>query len=135
MLTTQGTPDSLGTVQKDTAQNGWSNLCSITLLFGVFPKTFSLFQKTEEWEKEKSEADMVEFVWENSASERNALDTLLQIRAAEKMQEVSRQEVLDSDVVLGYKKSVVALRNEGETEKNMAEYKNSVKRLLNLDAL
>ncbi|KAJ7329386.1 hypothetical protein JRQ81_015560 [Phrynocephalus forsythii] len=91
--------------------------------------------KTEEWEKEKTEADMEEYVWENSASERTCLNTLFQIRAAEKAQQVSRQELLDSDVVLGYKKSLVALRNEGETEKNMAEYKNAVKRLLNLDGL
>ncbi|XP_020641459.3 small ribosomal subunit protein mS35 [Pogona vitticeps] len=91
--------------------------------------------KMEEWEKEKTEADMEEYIWENSTSERNALDTLLRIKAAEKTQEVSRQELLDSDIVLAYKKSMVALRNEGETEKNMSEYKNSVKRLLNLDGL
>ncbi|KAJ7338141.1 hypothetical protein JRQ81_010754 [Phrynocephalus forsythii] len=78
---------------------------------------------------------MEEYVWENSASERTCLNTLFQIRAAEKAQDVSRQELLDSDVVLGYKKSLVALRNEGETEKNMAEYKNAVKKLLNLDGL
>ena len=107
----------------------------LTISFSFVSKTFFPFQKMEEWEKEKTEADMEEYIWENSTSERNALDTLLRIKAAEKTQEVSRQELLDSDIVLAYKKSMVALRNEGETEKNMSEYKNSVKRLLNLDGL
>uniref|UniRef100_A0A8C9ICF9 Mitochondrial ribosomal protein S35 n=1 Tax=Piliocolobus tephrosceles TaxID=591936 RepID=A0A8C9ICF9_9PRIM len=40
--------------------------------------------KTEEWEKSKTEADMEEYIWENSSSERNILETLLQMKAAEK---------------------------------------------------
>lgn len=41
--------------------------------------------KTEEWEKSKTEADMEEYIWENSSSERNILETLLQMKAAEKI--------------------------------------------------
>ncbi|XP_007442277.1 28S ribosomal protein S35, mitochondrial [Python bivittatus] len=88
--------------------------------------------KTEPWEKEITEADMEEYVWENSDSEKNALRTLLQIRAAEKAEEISREELLALEVIQDYKKSMVLLKNEGETEKHLLEYKNSVKRLLNL---
>lgn len=78
---------------------------------------------------------MLEYVWENSVSEKNALRTLLQIRAAEKAEEISREELLASEVMQDYKKSMVLLKNEGETEKNLLEYKNSVKRLLNIQGL
>lgn len=78
---------------------------------------------------------MLEYVWENSVSEKNALGTLLQIRAAEKTEEISREDLLASKVMQDYKKSVVLLKNEGETEKNLLEYKNSVKRLLNIQGL
>ncbi|XP_015269812.1 PREDICTED: 28S ribosomal protein S35, mitochondrial [Gekko japonicus] len=91
--------------------------------------------KTEPWEKEKTEADMEEYIWENSASEKSALDTLLRIRAAETTEETSREALLASEIVQDYKKSMVALRNEGDMEKNLSEYKESVKRLLNLNAL
>ncbi|ETE57778.1 28S ribosomal protein S35, mitochondrial, partial [Ophiophagus hannah] len=91
--------------------------------------------KMEPWEKEITEADMLEYVWENSVSEKSALKTLLQIRAAEKAEEMSREELLASEVMQDYKKSVVLLKNEGETEKNLLAYKNSVKRLLNIQGL
>ncbi|XP_042326033.1 28S ribosomal protein S35, mitochondrial [Sceloporus undulatus] len=90
--------------------------------------------KTEQWEKDKTEADMEEYVWENSASEKNALDTLLRIRSVEKAEEVSREELLASEIILSYKNSIVALRNEGENEKNLFQYKNSVKKLLNINS-
>uniref|UniRef100_A0A8C6Y3F9 Mitochondrial ribosomal protein S35 n=1 Tax=Naja naja TaxID=35670 RepID=A0A8C6Y3F9_NAJNA len=91
--------------------------------------------KMEPWEKEITEADMLEYVWENSVSEKSALKTLLQIRAAENDEEMSREELLASEVMQDYKKSVVLLKNEGETEKNLLAYKNSVKRLLNIQGL
>ncbi|XP_077786957.1 small ribosomal subunit protein mS35 isoform X3 [Podarcis muralis] len=91
--------------------------------------------KTEEWEKEKTEADMEEYIWENSASEKNALETLVRIRAGDRTEEVSRQELLASQKILAYRKSVVELKNEGETDKNLSEYKNSVRRLLNMSEL
>uniref|UniRef100_A0A8C3XUN9 Mitochondrial ribosomal protein S35 n=2 Tax=Chelydra serpentina TaxID=8475 RepID=A0A8C3XUN9_CHESE len=91
--------------------------------------------KTEMWENEKTEADMEEYIWENSPSQKNALDTLLRIRAAEKTTEVTREELLASGIVENYKTSVVALKNEGETENNVLQYKESVMKLLNLQAL
>ncbi|KAH0616369.1 hypothetical protein JD844_027411 [Phrynosoma platyrhinos] len=91
--------------------------------------------KTEQWEKDKTEADMEEYVWENSASEKNALDTLLQIKSVEKAEEVGREELLASEIILSYKNSIVALRNEGENEKSLSQYKNSVKKLLHINSL
>ncbi|KAJ6668436.1 hypothetical protein lerEdw1_011918 [Lerista edwardsae] len=105
--------------------------------YGVYLLTVLFHEswKTEHWEGEKTDMDMEEFVWENSASENCALDTLLRIRSAEKAKEASREELLASEIVQDYRKSVVLLKNEGETEKNLCDYKNSVKRLLNMSAL
>ncbi|XP_053243495.1 28S ribosomal protein S35, mitochondrial isoform X1 [Podarcis raffonei] len=105
--------------------------------YGVYLLTVLFHEswKTEEWEKEKTEADMEEYIWENSASEKNALETLVRIRAGDKTEEVSRQELLASQKILAYRKSVVELKNEGETDKNLSEYKNSVRRLLNMSEL
>ncbi|XP_017198791.1 small ribosomal subunit protein mS35 isoform X2 [Oryctolagus cuniculus] len=87
--------------------------------------------KTEEWEKYKSEADMEEYEWKNSSSEKNILDTLLQMRAAEKTS-ASGEELLATKEVDDYRRSVVSLKNEGDSEKTLSQYKESVKRLLNL---
>ncbi|XP_035111860.2 small ribosomal subunit protein mS35 isoform X2 [Callithrix jacchus] len=91
-----------------------------------------VLRKTEEWEKRKTEADMEEYIWENSSSERNILETLLQIKAAEKNTEVNKEELLGTKEVEEYKKSVVSLKNEGENENSVSQYKESVKRLLHL---
>uniref|UniRef100_A0A8C7E7Y5 Mitochondrial ribosomal protein S35 n=3 Tax=Nothoprocta TaxID=8806 RepID=A0A8C7E7Y5_NOTPE len=90
--------------------------------------------KTEIWESEKTEEDMEEYIWENSRSQRNALDTLLRIKASENITNVTKEELLASEIVKNYKNSVVALKNEGETENNMSQYKESVKKLLNIQA-
>ncbi|XP_059243172.1 small ribosomal subunit protein mS35 isoform X2 [Mustela nigripes] len=88
--------------------------------------------KTEEWEKDKTEADMEEYVWNNSSSEKNILETLLQIKAAEKNLDVNKEELLATKEVEEYKKSVVSLKNEGDNENTLSQYKESVKKLLNL---
>jgi small subunit ribosomal protein S35 len=75
---------------------------------------------------------MEEFVWKNSSSEKSILETLLQIKAAEKNLEVNKEELLGTEEVEDYQKCVVSLKNEGENEINLSQYKESVKRLLNL---
>lgn len=87
------------------------------------------------WEGEKTEEDMEEYIWENSRSQKNALDTLLRIKASENVSDVTKEELLASEVVKDYRNSVIALKNEGETEKNMSLYKESVKKLLNMQVL
>ncbi|XP_048222760.1 28S ribosomal protein S35, mitochondrial isoform X2 [Perognathus longimembris pacificus] len=88
--------------------------------------------KTEEWEKSKTEADIDEYVWNNSSSEKNVLETLRQIRAAEKDGEATREELLGAKEVKEYQKCVVSLKNDGENEATLSQYKESVKKLLNL---
>lgn len=88
--------------------------------------------KTEEWEKNKTEEDMDEYVWAKSSSENSVLQTLLQMRAAESSVAPSREELLGTKEVEDYQKCVVRLKNEGENEASLAQYKESVKRLLNL---
>ncbi|KAM6091014.1 small ribosomal subunit protein mS35 isoform 1-T1 [Theristicus caerulescens] len=91
--------------------------------------------KTEMWESEKTEEDMEEYIWENSRSQKNALDTLLRIKASDNVSNVTKEELLASEVVKNYRNSVIALKNEGETENNMSQYKESVKKLLNIQTL
>ena len=105
---------------------GWPNNSQNQILF------FLSFQKTEEWEKKKTEADMEEYVWKDSASEKNILETLFQIKAAEKNTELSKEELLSTKEVEEYKNSVVSLKNEGDNENTLSQYKESVKRLLHL---
>ncbi|XP_051886416.1 28S ribosomal protein S35, mitochondrial [Pristis pectinata] len=88
--------------------------------------------KTEAWESDKTEADMEEFIWENSRSEKNALDTIFRMIEAEKFLSIPKEEVVNSPEVKNYKKSVVNIKNEGETEDNILQYKESVKKLLRL---
>ncbi|XP_036310884.1 28S ribosomal protein S35, mitochondrial isoform X2 [Pipistrellus kuhlii] len=89
-------------------------------------------RKTEDWEKNITEADMQEYIWTNSSSEKNILETLLQIKAAEKNLEVTKEELLGTKEIEDYKKCVVSLKNEGDSEYTLSQYKESVKRLLNL---
>ncbi|XP_029426174.1 28S ribosomal protein S35, mitochondrial isoform X2 [Nannospalax galili] len=91
-------------------------------------------RKTEEWEKNKTDADMDEYVWENSTSQRNAVQTLLRMQAAGQGQgeRGSAEELLRTREVEGYQACVVRLKNEGENEVSLSQYKESVKRLLHL---
>ena len=75
---------------------------------------------------------MEEYIWKNSPSEKNILETLLQIEAAEKNLEVNKEELLGTKEVEDYKKCVVSLKNEGDNEETLSQYKESVKKLLQL---
>lgn len=75
---------------------------------------------------------MEEFIWKNSTSEKNILETLLRIKATEKNLEVNKEELLGTKEVEAYRESVVNLKNEGDSENTLSQYKESVKRLLNL---
>lgn len=90
------------------------------------------FQKTEEWEKNKCEEDMAEYEWERSSSERSVVQTLLQMRASEGEAVPSREELLRSAEAEEYRRCVVRLKKEGETEAGLAQYKEAAKRLLGL---
>ncbi|KAM4675566.1 small ribosomal subunit protein mS35 [Discoglossus pictus] len=85
--------------------------------------------KTEAWEGEKAESDMEEYTWEGSISEKNALQTLKLIGGTGS---APREEVLKSTVVQDYRSSVLKLRNQGESEDSVSQYKQSVKNLLGI---
>ncbi|XP_068459412.1 small ribosomal subunit protein mS35 [Clinocottus analis] len=89
--------------------------------------------KTEAWEAEKSVADMEEYSWEDSPSQRNILETLVRMKAAgEGEAEEVREQLLGRKEVQEYKDSVTRLKNEGESESTMLQYKEAVKKVLNL---
>lgn len=97
---------------------------------------FSLFlvcQKTEAWEAEKTVADMEEYSWEDSPSQRNILDMLVRMKVAgEGEVDEVREQLLGRKEVQEYKDSVIRLKNEGENESHMLQYKEAVKKLLSL---
>ncbi|KAG1938380.1 28S ribosomal protein S35, mitochondrial [Pimephales promelas] len=91
--------------------------------------------KTEAWEQEKTRADMEEYDWEDSPSQKNVLETLVRMRrlgARDEVEGGSREELLGQTAVQEYRDAIVALKNEGETEGNLRKYKEAVKKLLNI---
>ncbi|XP_071349534.1 small ribosomal subunit protein mS35 [Trachinotus anak] len=89
--------------------------------------------KTEAWEAEKTVADMEEYIWEDSPSQKNILDTLVRMKVAgEGEDEEVREQLLGRSEVQEYKDSVTRLKNEGESESTMLQYKEAVKKVLNL---
>uniref|UniRef100_H3CCM7 Mitochondrial ribosomal protein S35 n=1 Tax=Tetraodon nigroviridis TaxID=99883 RepID=H3CCM7_TETNG len=89
--------------------------------------------KTEAWEAEKTVADMEEYCWEDSPSQRNVLDLLARMKAAgEEEGEEVREQLLGRREVQEYRNSVTRLKNEGENEDTMTQYKEAVKKVLSL---
>ncbi|KAM3870468.1 small ribosomal subunit protein mS35 [Diretmus argenteus] len=89
--------------------------------------------KTEPWEATKTTADVEEYSWENSPSQNNILDTLVRMRVAgEEEVEGVREELLGRREVQEYKDSVTRLKNEGESESTMLQYREAVKKVFNL---
>lgn len=81
--------------------------------------------KTEPWENEKSEADMEKYVWEGSQSQRT-LQQLLE-RMPDKATDLP-------EVIEQYSVNVTRFHNEGEDTENVNAYKESVIKLLGLNA-
>uniref|UniRef100_A0A674B7V5 Mitochondrial ribosomal protein S35 n=1 Tax=Salmo trutta TaxID=8032 RepID=A0A674B7V5_SALTR len=87
--------------------------------------------KMEDWESEKTVADMEEYSWEDSPSQKNIMSTLVRMQV-EGEGEAVREELLGRPEVLEYRDSVTRLKNEGESESSMHQYRDAVKKLLNL---
>lgn len=84
---------------------------------------------------EKTRADMEEYVWEDSPSQKNILETLVRMNPSEEKPEDEggvREVLLGRPEVQEYRNSVTKLKNEGETGSNMQQYKEAVKKLLNI---
>lgn len=87
----------------------------------------------EPWEAEKTAADMEEYSWEDSPSQKNMLDLLARIKmAGEEEGEEVREQLLSQTEVQDYKDSVTRLKNEGDNEDTMRQYKEAVKKVLSL---
>ncbi|XP_077567345.1 small ribosomal subunit protein mS35 [Stigmatopora nigra] len=85
--------------------------------------------KTEAWEADKTVADMEEYSWEDSPSQKNILDTLLpQSDGGEE----ERQSLLARREMEAYKDSVTRLKNQGDSESAVHQYKEAVKNVLKL---
>ncbi|XP_049929605.1 28S ribosomal protein S35, mitochondrial [Epinephelus moara] len=89
--------------------------------------------KTEAWEADKTVADMEEYSWEDSPSQKNILNMLVRMKVAgEGEGEEVREQLLGRQEVQEYKDCVMRLKNEGESESTMLQYKEAVKKVLNL---
>lgn len=78
---------------------------------------------------------MEEYHWEGSASEKNVLNTLLRMRATSEGEEdpsAVKEELLGRPEVQEYRDSITRLKNEGDTEASMLQYREAVKKLLNI---
>ncbi|CAL8260937.1 unnamed protein product [Merluccius merluccius] len=91
--------------------------------------------KTEAWESEITRADHFDYVWEDSNSQQNILDTLGRMSASgpgEVEAAPPREELLGRADVQEYRDSVTRLKNEGESESATLRYGEAVKKLLSL---
>lgn len=78
-------------------------------------------------------ADMEEYSWEDSPSQTNLLDLLSRMKVAgEEQGEEVREQLLGRREVQEYRDSVTRLKNEGENEDTMTQYKEAVKKVLSL---
>lgn len=94
---------------------------------------FLIHQKTEDWEAEKTVADREEYSWEDSPSQRNILDVLARMKVAgEGEGEEVREQLLGRKEVQEYKDCVTRMKNEGESESAVLQYKEAVKKVLSL---
>uniref|UniRef100_A0A8C5C2E1 Small ribosomal subunit protein mS35 mitochondrial conserved domain-containing protein n=1 Tax=Gadus morhua TaxID=8049 RepID=A0A8C5C2E1_GADMO len=98
--------------------------------------------KTEAWESEMTRADRREYIWEDSASQQNVLDTLARMATPVPGEGVGegvgegeappREVLLARPEVQQYRDSVTRLKNEGESEGATLRYREAVKKLLSL---
>ncbi len=94
---------------------------------------FLICQKIETWEAEKTVADMEEYSWEDSPSQKNILDVLVRMKVAQEGEgKEVREQLLGRKEVQEYKDCVTRLKNEGESESNLLQYKEAIKKVLNL---
>lgn len=76
---------------------------------------------------------MEEYSWEESPSQKNLLDTLLRTEVAGDWDEQEvREQLLGRKEVQEFKDSVVRLKNEGDNESSIQQYKEAVRKVLHL---
>lgn len=76
---------------------------------------------------------MEEYGWEDSPSQKNILELLARMKVAgEGEAEEVREQLLGRKEVQEYRDSVTRLKNEGDNESTMLQYKEAVKKVLGL---
>lgn len=76
---------------------------------------------------------MEEYSWKDSPSQNNILDLLSRMKVAgEGDGEEVQEQLLGRKEVQEYKDSVERLKNEGDNESSLLQYKEAVKKLLSL---
>ncbi|KAL5010442.1 hypothetical protein ScPMuIL_012747 [Solemya velum] len=100
----------------------------------------------EPWEAEKTEADMERYFWDQSKSKSGIISLLTRIKNIDKTshsepdarlipylpEDVTEETLLLLPELQTYKEAVEDLINEGENHTTVMNYKNSVKKLLNI---
>ena len=89
-------------------------------------------QKVEPWEASKSRKDMEIYRWDGSPSEATLNEIMVNIRQAEHKPAPTVDELRTSEEIKSYSESVEMLKNIGETDQNMHNYKEAVLRLFHL---
>ncbi|XP_067675146.1 small ribosomal subunit protein mS35-like [Haliotis asinina] len=104
--------------------------------------------KKEPWEDEMTEADRLFYTWHLSQSRKSVIDLFKKyqdIKESKKddpsFKELSHlpsslkeEDIVSLDLVKEYSRSVSEIMNKGENSESLAKYKNSVKKILNLQA-
>ncbi|XP_023240078.1 28S ribosomal protein S35, mitochondrial-like [Centruroides sculpturatus] len=116
----------------------------IYLLTALFYESW----KTEPWEAEKTEADMEKFFWENSLSQKKIIELVSCVKEYDKKNkseedsyikslpnEYDKRDVLVLNEVKSYEKAILELKNEGEDEMTLKQYREAVVNLINLKTL
>ena len=80
---------------------------------------------------------MEQYSWDDSPSQTSLLDTLVRMQAPREAEEggeegAVREEILGRSEVQEYREAVTRLKNEGESESSMFQYREAVKKLLNI---
>uniref|UniRef100_A0A8C4Q6P2 Mitochondrial ribosomal protein S35 n=1 Tax=Eptatretus burgeri TaxID=7764 RepID=A0A8C4Q6P2_EPTBU len=88
--------------------------------------------KVEPWEASKSREDMEIYKWDGSPSEATLNEIMVNIRQAEHKPAPTVDELRTSEEIKSYSESVEMLKNVGETDQNMHNYKEAVLRLFRL---
>lgn len=113
------------------------------LLTAVYHESWKL----EDWEKEKTEADMEKYFWDISKSRKTVvgllqaisnIDKVSQAPAEKKLrhlpEDTSEETLTAVSEVVTYRDAVTDLRNTAETQERLDHYKDSVRKLLNLQS-
>jgi hypothetical protein len=87
----------------------------------------------QDWEKEITEADLMEYDWNMSQSKKNIVDLVKRIDEIKDDKNITdEEEIVSLEPVKKYSKELTRMFDKGETSENLSSYKNSVLEMLKL---